>query len=95
MKCIINGKVILKDRIAENLCVVFDKKIEKLCFVKDINLADYEVIDAKGKYVSPGLVDMHIHGYLGRTPLTEVLRVFALWLKASSKTVSPLGVPLQ
>ena len=65
MKCIINGKVILKDRIADNLCVIFDKKIEKLCFVKDINLADYEVIDAKGKYVAPGLVDMHIHGYLG------------------------------
>lgn len=65
MKCIINGKVVLKDRIADNLCIVYGEKIEKLCFVKDINLADYEVIDAKGKYVIPGLVDMHIHGYLG------------------------------
>ena len=25
----------------------------------------YEIIDAKGNYVAPGLVDIHIHGYLG------------------------------
>lgn len=65
MKCIINGKVILKDGIAENLAVIFDEKIEKIAATDEINLSDYEVIDAKGKYVSPGLVDMHIHGYLG------------------------------
>ena len=29
MKCIINGKVILKDRVAENLAIIFDEKIEK------------------------------------------------------------------
>lgn len=65
MKCIINGKVILPDRVAENLAVIFDERIEKIADVKDVALADYEVIDACGKYVSPGLVDMHIHGYLG------------------------------
>lgn len=65
MKCIINGKVLLRDRMAEGLAVVFNEKIEQLVPVKDIELSDYEVIDAGGKYVSPGLVDMHIHGYLG------------------------------
>ena len=65
MKCIINGKVILKDKIAENLAVVFDEKIEKIVDAKEVNTVDYEVIDACGKYVAPGLVDMHIHGYLG------------------------------
>ncbi len=65
MKCIVNGKVILEDRIAEDLAVVFNEKIEKIVKKEELNLADYEVIDAKGKYVSPGLVDMHIHGYLG------------------------------
>ena len=65
MKCIINGKILLKDRIAENLAIIFDKKIEKITELKDINVSDYEVIDAGGKFVSPGLVDMHIHGYLG------------------------------
>lgn len=65
MKCIINGKVILKDRVAEGLAVVFDEKIQKIAELKDINIDDYEVIDACGKYVAPGLVDMHCHGYLG------------------------------
>lgn len=65
MKCIINGKVILKDAVLENAAVIFDEKIEKIADIKDVNLADYEVIDAKGNFVAPGLVDMHIHGYLG------------------------------
>ena len=65
MKCIINGKVILKDKVVEGLAVIYDKKIEKIAELKDININEYEVIDAQGNYVSPGLVDMHIHGYLG------------------------------
>lgn len=65
MKCIINGKVLLKDKIADDLVVIFDKKIEKIAKFSEVNLSDFEIIDANGKYVSPGLVDMHIHGYLG------------------------------
>lgn len=65
MKCIINGKVILKDKVVNNLAVIFGEKIEKIAEIKDITLSDYDVIDAKGKYLSPGLIDMHIHGYLG------------------------------
>ena len=60
MKCIINGKVILPFSVLENVAVVFDEKIEKITDIKDINLSDYEVIDAKGNYVAPGLVDIHI-----------------------------------
>ncbi|MBR3870753.1 MAG: N-acetylglucosamine-6-phosphate deacetylase [Clostridia bacterium] len=65
MKCIVNGKVLLKDKMAEGVAIVFDEKIEKIIPTDEINLSDYEVIDAQGKFVSPGLVDMHIHGYLG------------------------------
>ncbi len=65
MKCIINGKVLLKDKIADDLVVIFDKKIEKIAKFSEVNLSDFEIIDASGKYVSPGLIDMHIHGYLG------------------------------
>ncbi len=65
MKCIINGKVILPDCVSDSLAIIFDEKIREIKDLKEVNLSDYDVIDAKGKYVSPGLVDMHIHGYLG------------------------------
>ncbi len=65
MKCIINGKVILKYAVVENSAIIFDEKIREITDIKNIDLSQYEVIDAKGNYVSPGLVDMHIHGYLG------------------------------
>ncbi len=65
MKCILNGKLILKDKVAANMAVIFDEKIVEITEEKNIDKSKYEVIDAKGKYVSPGLIDMHIHGYLG------------------------------
>lgn len=65
MKCIINGKVVLPDSVAEDMAVVFGDKIEKVLPLGEIDLSDYEVIDAQGNYVAPGLVDIHIHGYMG------------------------------
>ena len=65
MKCIVNGKLLLKDKIALGMAVVFDDKIVEITEEKNIDKEKYEIIDAGGKYVSPGLIDMHIHGYLG------------------------------
>lgn len=65
MKCIINGKIVLPDRVAEDLAVIFSDRIEKIVASEEVNLSDYEVIDAGGNYVAPGLIDIHIHGYLG------------------------------
>lgn len=62
MKCIKNGRVILADGIVEK-AVLYDEKI--LGIVDDCDVpAEAEVIDAEGSYVMPGLVDVHIHGYL-------------------------------
>ena len=65
MKCILNGKLILANKIASGLAVVFDEKIVEITDEKNIEKEKYEIIDAGGKYISPGLIDMHIHGYLG------------------------------
>jgi len=65
MKCIINGRIVLKDRVMDNAAIIFDEKIEKIVNVNQIDTKDYEIIDAKGNFVAPGLIDMHIHGYLG------------------------------
>ena len=65
MKAVINGKIILKDRIVEEQALIYSDVIEGIVPVDKIP-ADAEVIDAKGGYVSPGLIDIHIHGYLGK-----------------------------
>lgn len=65
MKAIINGKIILKDRIIEGSALLYTDVIEGIVPLGSVP-ADAEIIDAKGKYVAPGLIDMHIHGYLGK-----------------------------
>lgn len=65
MKAIINGKVILKDRIIEDSVLLFSDTIEGI-FSKDEIPEGAQIIDAKGGYVAPGLIDLHIHGYLGK-----------------------------
>ncbi len=65
MKAIINGKIILKDRIAENCALLYSDVILGIVPKDDVP-ADAEIIDAKGGYVSPGLIDLHIHGYMGK-----------------------------
>ncbi len=65
MKAIINGKIILKDRIVEGSALLYSDKIEGIVPADKIP-AECEVIDANGGYVSPGLIELHIHGYLGK-----------------------------
>ena len=64
MQAIINGKIVLPDRIVEDAVLLFDAKIEGIVPANELPAAA-ETIDAAGKYVIPGLIDMHIHGYLG------------------------------
>lgn len=63
MKCIVNGKIILENEILENKVLIFD---EKIVDILDEVPNNCEIIDAQGKYVSPGFVDIHIHGNMGR-----------------------------
>ena len=65
MRCIINGRLVLADKTAEGMAIVFGEKIERIAPQNELDLSQYEVIDAGGRYVAPGLVDIHIHGYLG------------------------------
>ena len=64
MKAIINGKLVLEGATVEGMAVRFEKTIAAITTTDSVEEND-EIIDAKGLYVLPGLVDMHIHGYLG------------------------------
>ena len=63
MKCIIGAKILLPDSTVEGKALLFDEKIIGVVSESDIP-AEAEVISADGCYVAPGLVDVHIHGYL-------------------------------
>lgn len=56
---IINGKLILPDGIYEKNLYIEDGKIEA---ITEENLSFDEEYDAKGNYISPGFIDIHVHG---------------------------------
>ena len=62
---ITNGKIILPDAIVCGKSLAYDGESGKIVGISDELPTNAEIIDAKGNYVAPGLVDIHIHGYLG------------------------------
>ncbi len=59
-----NASVILADRILENHCVLCDEgKISQIGPTDDLGKKSAaDVIDAGGKYLGPGFIDLHFHG---------------------------------
>lgn len=65
MKAIVNGKIVLKNRVTEDMALLYDDVIEGIVPCEKVP-DGAEIIDAKGGYVAPGLIDIHIHGYLSK-----------------------------
>ena len=61
MRAIINGRIVDSDGIISGKALIFDGKIQAISDSWD----GCDVIDAGGGYVTPGLIDVHAHGYLG------------------------------
>jgi len=59
---IINGHIITPYRIIKNGCLLINGKKIELVSEKEVETTDYDIIDAKGNYISPGFIDIHIHG---------------------------------
>lgn len=65
MHAITGGKIILKDGIQSGYALLFDRVIRGIVPESAVP-TDANIIDARGGYVAPGLIDLHIHGYLGK-----------------------------
>lgn len=64
MQAIVNGSIFMPDHIEKGACLLFAEKIIGVVAPGEVPM-DAGVIDAKGGAVIPGLIDMHVHGYLG------------------------------
>lgn len=64
MKAILGGKIVTPSAVVDGMAALFEDRIAALVPESEVP-ANAEVIWANGNYVLPGLVDMHIHGYLG------------------------------
>lgn len=58
-----NGKIVLPDKILEGFDLVVENgKIIDICEQWQGKRPAATIIDAKGNYVSPGFIDLHVHG---------------------------------
>ena len=64
MKAIYNGIIVTETEELEGYAVLFGDTIVDIVKQNEIP-NDAELIDAKGGYILPGLIDIHIHGQLG------------------------------
>ena len=86
MNAIVNGRIVLPDGVVSGKALLYDRRVVSLA---DGAPAGCEIIDARGGYVIPGLIDMHIHGYMGEDSSDgrpEGLRAMAEGLKANGVT---------
>jgi len=87
-----NASLIFPDDIRDGLEVVVEEgKIAAIC-ERSLAHQKHEVIDLNGNYLSPGFIDLHVHGALGRDTMeasAEAVRSICDY-HASGGTTSPL-----
>lgn len=61
---IYHGRVLTQERQVDNGAVLIEDGMIIRVYdeTPELNLADVEYIDAGGKYISPGFIDIHVHG---------------------------------
>ncbi len=58
-----NARVVLLDSVLTDYAVeVREGRIHRVAPSGSIELTDHNVVDAGGRYLAPGFIDMHIHG---------------------------------
>jgi len=82
---LVNGTIVLPDRLMEGQALyVVDGRIRVICAVDEV---PYEVdrLDVGGRLITPGLVDIHIHGAQGVSFNDATPDAFAMILAAAAQ----------
>ena len=67
MKIIVNARIVLPDKIINQGMLLFNEQIKEIFPFMNINsYPKAEVIDGMDGYLTPGLINIHIHGFNGR-----------------------------
>ena len=89
MKGIVNGRILMPDGEISGKALLFGETIFGIAEPDEAEVRAEEIIDAEGAYVAPGLIDTHIHGYMGDDASdgdAEGLRRMAARLKENGVT---------
>ena len=91
MRAFKNAKVIFPDKIRDCIVVTNEGKIIDICENFDDNTA--EIIDCGGMYLSPGFVDIHVHGGGNKSAMSEnyrdIIDMAEAHLKYGTTSIAP------
>lgn len=98
MYVLTNGKLILPDQIAEGMSIVMKRdRIEALIPDTDLDTYRdlYQIVDAKGAYISPGFIDTH-SDYIEKivSPRPSTLMDFKLAIKETERLLMTHGITM-
>ncbi len=81
---IVNGKVITPAGIRNGTIVVRGKEIMEVS-ERDVEIPDVIPIDAGGKYVAPGFIDIHVHGGGGHDFMDNTIEAYLAIAKTHAR----------
>jgi len=86
---LVNGQVVLPDRVASGLAVLVERSTAggsiAAIVTEDRLPAEIDRIDVQGRWITPGLIDIHTHGALGHTFNEPDEEAFSVILKENAR----------
>jgi N-acetylglucosamine-6-phosphate deacetylase len=73
---ICNGNLIAPNRVIPNGSLIIENGMITAVAEHDVDVADAIIIDAGGKYISPGFIDIHVHGGGGHDFMDNTIEAF-------------------
>lgn len=90
MKLIKNISLVLPDQVLKRSGILFSNRIERILKEEELKAVeekpDLEVIDGRGLYLSPGFIDIHIHGAAGHDTMDSTYEAINMISKAVIKS---------